>query len=621
MRYLKHALVLAVTGPIAFLTLFVLFGKVAPERFCPQDSGAVIYLPDILGTADKALSSQGFRTLADAGMGGGSFAGMFRDMEKLRQESFLYTLIRSLSPKIVVAVPADLDWYGTRQVPILSVVDLGRPMLLLSAIGLADNIKRGQSMGSYMGHPLSVDGETATTVIRNIIVMGTDADVKRAIEAYAGAKPSLADRNSDVRRALRMIDDDAEIYGVLLSSKILAPTVSFGDEKSKTDIPEASFERGAFDVAMDTDGVHIRAVLEAASGKSVFSFLQSGEKPFELAKYLSSRPALAFGLRAENLAALTPTFLQMTRFAEGEDAAKSGQRRRFIEMLYSELLSSVGPDVMYFTTENNDWCAVLRLRNPEAMGKILSSYAGKDKPRDPEDFQGLIKAGLETPGALRGLIENGTLSIQDLRQAVGVLPPELATLLAKALPDLETVVAPGMPSIHFLGKTIYYDMSGDLALFSTSIDEMRRMTGAAPDGLSTVRVFFDGDPTGSAFFAADVKQSIVRRLGGAEDPIQFGEKLRGPWTFVAQVKDETSRVEIEAGLQADLEIVQTRPGRVWFYSVLLLGLKLLVVALGVFCAYLFGKRVARLVSEIRGVPAVTPPRGPAPKNTTAARRR
>ncbi|MCL4235465.1 MAG: hypothetical protein KJ042_13210 [Deltaproteobacteria bacterium] len=621
MRYLKHALVLLVTGPIAFLTLFVLFGKVGPERFCPADSGAVIYLPDILGTADKALSSQGFRTLADAGMGGGSFSGMFRDMEKLRQESFLYTLIRSLSPKIAVAVPADLDWYGTRQVPILSIVDLGRPMLLLSAIGLADNIKRGQSLGSYMGHPLSVDGETATTVIRNIVVMGTDADVKKAIEAYEGAKPSLMERKADLRKALRMIDDDAEIYGVLLSSKILAPTVSFGDEKSKTDIPEASFERGAFDVALDSDGVHVRAVLEAASGKSVFSFLESGEKPFEMAKYLSEKPLLAFGLRAENLAALTPTFIQMTRFAEGEDAAKSGQRKRFVEMLYTELLSSVGPDVMYFTTENNDWCAVMRLRNPEAMGKILAGYAGKDKPRNPEDFEGLIKAGLETPGALKSLIENGTLTIQDLRQAVGVLPPELATLLTKALPELETVLAPGMPSIHFLGKTIYYDVSGDLALFSTSIDEMRRMTGGASDGLSTVRVFFDGDPNGSAFFAADVKQTIVRKLGGAEDPIQFSEKLRGPWTFVAQVKDETTRVEIEAGLQADLEIVQSRPARVWIYSTLLLTLKLLVVVLGVYCAYVFAKRVARIANEVRGVPAPAQKRGPAPKNTTAARRR
>ncbi|MCC6157471.1 MAG: hypothetical protein IT350_05410 [Deltaproteobacteria bacterium] len=621
MRYVKHALVLLTTGLIALLTLFVLFGKVGPERFCPQDSGAVLYLPDILGTADKALSSQGFRTLADAGMGGGSFAGMFRNMEKLRQESFLYTLIRSLSPKIVVAVPADLDWYGTHQVPILSIVDLGRPMLLLSAIGLADNIKRGQSLGSYMGHPLSVDGETATSVIRNIVVMGTDADVKKAIEAYEGAKPSLADRKSDVRKALRMIDDDAEIYGVLLSSKILAPTVSFGDEKSKTEIPEASFERGAFDIALNTDGVHIRAVLEAASGKSVFSFLQSGEKPFELAKYLSERPLLAFGLRAENLAALTPTFLQMTRFVEGEDASKSGQRKRFIEMLYSELLSSVGPDVMYFTTENNDWCAVLRLRNPESMAKILSGYAGKDKPQDPEDFQGLIKAGLETPGALKSLIENGTLTVQDLRQAVGVLPPELATLLAKALPDLETVVAPGMPSIHFLGKTIYYSMTGDLAIFSTSIDEMRRMTDATPDGMSTVRVFFNGDPKGSAFFAADVKQTIVRKLGGSEDPIQFGDKLRGPWTFVAQVKDETTRVEIEAGLQADLEIVQSRPGRVWFYSALLWILKLLVVAGGMYCAYVFGRRVVRIANELRGVPSPAPKRSAASKNTTAARRR
>lgn len=609
MRWFKHALVLLIAAPIGALTLFLLFGKVAEERLCPADAAAVVYVPDIMNTVERALSSGAFRAMVEHGFGGSPFSQVFKDMESLKSQSFVYSVVRALTPEIALVVPTDMDSRASGKIPLLSIVDMGRPMLLMHALGLRHAIKRGQSLGTYSGHPLSSDGQTTTAIVRNLVVLGTDKDVKRAIDVYEGRSPGLDQWPKKVAEARRRVGTSGELYGVVMNSKVIAPSITLGGKIPQSVIPEATFEGGAFTVTLDDLGVKVRAELAAPEGKSVFPYLESGEKAFSLAGYLPPNPRFAMGIRAADLVPLTGSLVQMTRMVGGTvHDETSALRIKMLDYLYSQILAAVGPEILVFSDAENNFAAVLKLRDADSMSKLLKNFSEKSSTAlSMEKLTETVKTAAGVEGAIEDLIRKNTLTPAQVRSALPSLTDEEAAKINSLLPDLDAMAQAAHPSVYFIGRTIYYDVKEDTAIFATASDLLTDlMSDTRQSNPSNVDVFFNGPPTGSLFAAYDVKRGIVESMT-VGDQAALEESLTGPWALVGQVKDHTGNVTLDAGLLGDLNIVSDRPSGFWLYRGLLWLLSALVLFGGLFSLYVAGRRVERIVNEIRGTEKV--PRG------------
>ncbi|MCB9479636.1 MAG: hypothetical protein H6683_08125 [Deltaproteobacteria bacterium] len=597
----RDILILLITGGIFALTLYLLLGMADVRRFIPADEGAVVRVDRFGTTVQKIFTSDIFRSLAAAGMTDERAGDVIRRLDELESSSIAWPFMQWLIPKFTLVLPTDVASYRSDQFPVIAIADIGRQGLLFSMLaGSVAEAGGTRLIDEYRGHKLYFDGAYTRCSIRNILLVGNEDRVRKALDAYHGATPSVKDQPEAYEAAAKNWPEQADMRIAILSENFLKQPVPLPNSKMDTGtiVEPGGFASGSAEITLDETGLRMRAVLDSKEGKSVINLLSQKHEPFAVSRFAADDQAFTFGLRTENQAALADLLMSMTGKFEPSDTKMGKFRLQFAKMMVTSMMRMLGPEFLVYADNNGGLNLVAQIRDREAIDAFLARLHKQDllnaAKTDLKDLLG------DSP-AINEMFKPKELNEGMLDSVLSSLPAaDRETVRSLVKNYYNTASDPAAPAesasakpIDFLGNSFHYAATDEFFLLASTqgeLDKMnKRVDQHAPSRLDT---YLDGPPSGSAFFVTDLAPKIISQLPPETNPA-LGEIFQSGWRLIGDIIDNGSEVEIKIGLDADLGVLPPRGGG--SVAAALPVISWLLITLGLGCGVLFALRVRRVV--------------------------
>ncbi len=584
---MKNAFILFFAGLVILATLLMLFGKVDPERFCNEESSAVVYFPNIIEAMNKAVGSETFRVVFKEGSGEERSGQLFKAFDELNSGAFTGSLMKLFMPRIMLVFGNEVPSIGEGQTPFLTVVDIGRPGLIVHFLGLSGKAGKGAYSGDYLGHPIFMEKDTAMTMIRNIILVGPEKLLKLAVDAYENKAGSLAVM-SDYKRGLEdFIEKKSDAQIIFINSAIFIPQGAGSLIDPGNFLNTGEFGVGAARLNIKDEGLRISAKFLSKSGKPLVKLLDTGAHEFKNTRFIDLDSQFVTGIRVSNPG-------DASRMAASamlaDDSSGGGLKQKLLQTILNQFLAHLGPEFLFFPDNNNDLCFVTQIREESKFRTAVEKVSTKFG-----DGEATLSEIIKNEDALKEALQFGQLTLQEIKEYIETLPDEVkekARALVNGLPleSLKSVV-PKYKHINLKGKTLYYHIASDLLFISTSaggIDHLVKLADA-PEAPSPP--FDGGAPTGSAFFAMDITDNFRAVLPNSAGKPEFERLFEIPWLATAQLFDEGTSILLDVKADVPLGPFLFEQDSTSFYEVLLRALHFLLLAPGIFALYIFIRRL------------------------------
>ncbi|MBZ0272787.1 hypothetical protein K8I61_12180 [bacterium] len=615
---IRNVIVILIGAAIAAAGAWVAFAPIDVADVMPANTGMIVQLPDLARTAEMLIASDSFRVLTELGIGGQQLALGVGILDAVRAKPFAWDAIRFFQPVVSVMTPADVaSWTDPDAVPRLFVIDLGRPIVFLSMLGLDIISARADKTAEHLGHPIYESDKLRLARVRNLIVIGGSSEVKDAISAFKGLLPSAAVEHGDRLAAARgLLSGPADVRALVLTPTAIISGES-GSATQKFFAAESDFAGGALQLRLEGDAIRGEAILKAKPGKAVVRQFaaKSTDDPWALRRFLNDDRAYTAGIRSGELGDLADAFL--TLLVPTQAMGDNKLREKLSALLVREVLAGVGPEVIFSRDKEGEWFVVAQVKDETIFRKTVENL------RNPPLHSSQKKYLEEAFGAAESLREalrtQKHFSVANANRYIGTLPEaeqEAARpRLEEALGDLAGVLADGGPVRMMLyDKPYFLDLHAGLLLMSTTPSGVEILRATPPEPpRSRIEIFLDGGPRGGAFFALNVTDYVHRALPGLQYGRDLARIFRRPWLAVADIHDETSRLRVTGGLDAYLGLADFKPRGFTFWLALFHIARWLLAALVLYCAFAATRRVVRIA---RGqVPSPKKEKAPKRKRT------
>ncbi len=590
---MKHALVFLLTGLVVALTIFMIFGTVNPERFCHTQSSAVVTFPKLTSSMSKAMGSETVRVALTEGFGEESSAEMFHSFDELNSGGFAGSLMNFFMPRITLAFPPEIPSITEGKTPFLAIVEVGRPALLAYAIGLRKNLGKGVYSGDYLRHPIFIDKDVAMALIRNVVLVGPEKQLKLAIDAYEGKAASLADL-PDYKKGLEdFFNADSDARVVFINSRAFLPksTGALIDPQKLLNIDE--FGIGAAKLNITDDGIFASAKLLSKSGKPLLKLLDTGSREFEISPFIDLDQRFVAGFRSSDLGQAGQMAAEI--IVAKDSGGGIGLKRKLLGTILGQFLSHLGPELIVFADTKNELNIVAQIRQESKFRKAIKKVSKKFG-----DNKMTISEVVKSEIDLKNALQFGQYSYEEIKGWIDNLPAtekKEAKAIFSTIPigSLKSVI-PQYEHIEIKGKTIYHHIENGLLFVSTTAGGIERLAKlSAADKVDANLPFPGGKPAGSAFFVADLTRNFRAVLPKSAGKPKFERLFEIPWLASAQLFDEGTNVRLDANINVPLGPFEYEQTPVSFYFLAMHFLRLLLLTPGLFCLYVFVRRLTRLL--------------------------
>jgi hypothetical protein len=586
---MKHALVFLLTGLVVTLTIFMIFGTVNPEKFCHAQSSAVVTFPKLTSSMSKVMGSEAVRVVLEEGFGEESSAEMFLSFDELNGGGFAGSLMNFFLPRITLVFPSEIPVITKGLAPFLAIVEVGRPALFAYAIGLRKSLGKGIYSGDYLGHPIFVDQDIAMTLIRNVILAGPEKQLKLAIDAYEGKAASLADLPNYQSGLEDFFDADSDARIVFINSRAFLPksTGALIDPQKLLNIDE--FGIGAARLNITEDGIFVSAKLLSKSGKPLIKLLDTGSREFEISRFIDLDQSFVAGFRSSDLGQAGQMAAEV--IVAEDSGGGIGLKRKLLGTILGQFLSHLGPEFIVFTDTQNELHIVAQVRQESKFRDVIEKVSKKfgDNKMAISD---VVKSEIDLNNAL----QFGQFSYEEIKGWIDNLPAkekEEAMAIFSAIPiaSLKSVI-PQYEHIEIKGQTIFHHIENGLLFVSTAGGGIERLAKlSAADKVDGNLPFPGGKPVGNAFFVADLTRNFRAVLPKSAGNPTFERLFEIPWLASAQLFDEGTNVRLDANINVPLGPFEYEQKPFSFYFLGMHFLRLLLLLPGLFCLYIFVRRL------------------------------